>query len=223
MYKAVVLDLDGTLVSERSYIDHCLAYVGRQADREYGLTDSEQQLRRLFQEKWDRVMNRFLLYHHLPDTRERVTQMVAWYREAPFRTELYPDSIKALTLLRGLGIKTLLLTNGYAAIQREKIAQAGLAAFFDCILVPDERGREFWKPDPRCLAEALSQLNIPPGDCLFVGDSPQDFRTAEALGMDMCCIEREDRVTVFDQALRPRYRTRELFGFLLMLSREGAL
>jgi len=42
------------------------------------------------------------------------------------------------------------------------------------------------KPDPAAALEIVDQLNIPPSDCLYLGDTDTDMKTAKAA--DMCPI-----------------------------------
>lgn len=85
-----------------------------------------------------------------------------------------------LARLRGTGVKLALLTNGPPDIQRQKLARAGLAGFFDAIAISGETGAG--KPDPIAFEHLKRALGVdePP---LMVGDSwDRDVRGALSAG-----------------------------------------
>lgn len=63
-----------------------------------------------------------------------------------------------------------IITNGPSHIQREKLAQAGLTAYFTVVIADADFGTP--KPDPQLFAYAAQQLELSPSELLFVGDSP---------------------------------------------------
>ena len=43
------------------------------------------------------------------------------------------------------------------------------------------------KPNPHCVYEIMEKFNLEKKDCLYVGDSEYDYKTAKNAGID-CCI-----------------------------------
>lgn len=80
-------------------------------------------------------------------------------------------------------VKTGLITNAYdGEEQRERVGRAGLAAYFDVIVVAGDLG--VYKPDPAIFWHALECLNVVPHEALYVGDSvAHDIRGAKSAGM----------------------------------------
>ncbi len=77
-----------------------------------------------------------------------------------------------------------LVTDGWPAIQRDKIRALGLEDSFDVIVASDELGREHRKPDPLPFQVALDALGVRARDAVFVGDRPaKDVAGAHAVGM----------------------------------------
>lgn len=73
--------------------------------------------------------------------------------------------------------------------QREKLARAGLAAFFpeERVLISSEVGVE--KPDPRIFAAALAALGLAKDEVLHVGDDPaRDVLGARRAGLASCWL-----------------------------------
>ncbi|MBI4976992.1 MAG: HAD family hydrolase [Spirochaetes bacterium] len=91
-------------------------------------------------------------------TRERTSQMF-----------LYPGAHEMLDALHGLGMALVLVTNGEAAVQREKIERFCLARHFSHILIEGEKG--YGKPDERIYNDALAVAGASPGATMIVGDN----------------------------------------------------
>ena len=75
-----------------------------------------------------------------------------------------------------------LLTNGAPDLQREKIADSGLAGFFDAIVVSGEHG--IGKPRPEIFEILLRELGASPEQTVMVGNSlARDIVGAKAAGI----------------------------------------
>ena len=96
--------------------------------------------------------------------------------------KLFPDTLDTLDHLRHRGIRMAMITNGTSQAQREKIERFGLGLYFEAILVEEEAG--FGKPDPRIYEMALSKLGLDSGDAWMVGDNlAWDVAGAQKLGI----------------------------------------
>lgn len=99
-------------------------------------------------------------------------------------TRLMPDALETLARLQtryALG----LLTNGAPDLQREKLHEAGLEAFFSEIVVSGEF--PVGKPDARVFHELLARLEVAPAEAVMVGNSlARDVQGARAAGV--CAI-----------------------------------
>lgn len=106
------------------------------------------------------------------------------------RHRAYPEVHEVLERLRGR-YTILLLTNGPADLQREKIHAAGLEEFFDQILISGELG--FGKPDPSFFEEALRRSGVRAREALMFGDSlERDILGARGVGIRGVRVERSD-------------------------------
>jgi putative hydrolase of the HAD superfamily len=105
------------------------------------------------------------------------------------RHEVYPDVRPALETL-GRSYRLALLTNGASDLQREKIDGAGIAPYFEEILVAGDIGVA--KPDPRTFTTMLTRLKIEPAEALMAGDSlRKDIAGAQAVGLRAAWINRD--------------------------------
>lgn len=82
-------------------------------------------------------------------------------------TKRYPETLEVLEELKKT-YKLGMITNGYSAVQREKIATVQIGHYFDDIIVSGEE--EFEKPDPRIFLKACENLGVKPEEAVYVGD-----------------------------------------------------
>lgn len=93
-------------------------------------------------------------------------------------------SVEAVRELHELGIRIGCVTNTLAdaATIRLMLQNHGFEPYMQSVVVSSQEG--YRKPHPRLFEKALRELGVPPGDSLFVGDSPyHDVGGAKALGM----------------------------------------
>jgi putative hydrolase of the HAD superfamily len=125
------------------------------------------------------------------------------------RTVLFPDAVAVLTWLRESGCRLALVTNGAAAMQRQKIARFRLAPFFDAILVEGELG--FGKPDERIYELALTELAATPRHSWMIGDNLEwDVEQPQKLGLTGIWVDRAGAGVPPSSAVRPDLVIRNL-------------
>jgi putative hydrolase of the HAD superfamily len=86
-------------------------------------------------------------------------------------TELFPEVIDILTLLRSHGLKMGIVTNAYQPmlLRDIELKAFGLSEFFpDCRIAAADVG--YLKPHPEIFQKALSQMGVAPSEAVFVGD-----------------------------------------------------
>jgi putative hydrolase of the HAD superfamily len=114
-----------------------------------------------------------------------------------------------LTWLSESGCRLALVTNGAAAMQREKIARFRLAPWFDVILVEGELG--FGKPDERIYQMALTGLAAAPRDTWMIGDNLEwDVEQPQKLGITGIWVDRAGAGVPASSAVRPDVVVRRL-------------
>jgi putative hydrolase of the HAD superfamily len=198
-FKAIIFDLDDTLYAERTFVvsgfSAAAAWLSTQAGVRAeqctaGLTALfEARIRRTTFDMW---LNRA----GLPP--ELAAGMVAAYRAHSPTITLYEDVIPAFSRLRDAGLLLGLLTDGYAEVQRRKIAALNIGSWFHAVTVSDELGRDYWKPSRVPYQRTLDLLGVSGSEAVFVGDNPEkDFLGARAAGLKSirvrrpCCMHSE--------------------------------
>ena len=122
------------------------------------------------------------------ETRRMVAMQRAW--------RLFDDVRPCLDWLAATGLKLAVVTNAPGGYQRKKIADLGLAADFDVVVVSGDIGVA--KPDSRIFHVACDGLGLRPEEVAHVGDRlDADARGATRAGLrgiwlDRHCEERED-------------------------------
>lgn len=188
-YKAVLFDLDETLISIDAAYRKAYALLAAKDPSHLHLTDAKQ-----FKELV------YLGRHYDSDSRPEAWIPFAqtWGIETSYETfwpewmhlytsqaTPYPWSEPLLIELRRLGLKLGIVTNGSIATQQAKVQSCGLLPYFDDVIISDEIG--IAKPDPKIMLLACEHLNLNVQDCLFVGDNA-NTDIAGALAAKMDCL-----------------------------------
>jgi putative hydrolase of the HAD superfamily len=112
------------------------------------------------------------------------------------------DAIDVVRWLRRRGCKLALLTNGSGPAQRRKIDRFELAPLFDEILIEGEVG--FGKPDRRVYVLALERLGVGAADAWMVGDNlVWDVEQPQRLGIFAVWIDRDGTGVRGDAGVQP--------------------
>lgn len=102
---------------------------------------------------------------------EKAIQFQQCYEQELKLLTLFPEVPMLLKELTKLGIEIGMITNGPTEHQRMKIQQLGLDEHFleNRIFISDQVGKA--KPNPDIFKVAAREINLPPEELLYVGDS----------------------------------------------------
>lgn len=178
MVRAVIFDLDDTLISERQYIESGYQHISKLLSKR--LDKDEKELNRLlvglFNENSKNVFNRLLDQLGVTYTKDNIIELVDEYRNHLPNIEFFDDVLPCLEFLKGKGIKIGIVTDGYSNAQRQKLKVIKADYYFDEIIVTDELGREYWKPHQRAFEMMKEKIGIEFNEMIYVGDNPaKDF------------------------------------------------
>ncbi|OLT44750.1 haloacid dehalogenase [Serinicoccus sp. CNJ-927] len=202
MPRAVIFDLDDTLVDQRTAAHEAvvswaaeLGVVGPEVARRWDAV-AERHYRRYqrreitFQEQRRERVREFLGRELSDDGADIVFAGYLSRYEAGWR--VFPDVPPVLDRLAGHGIRLAILTNGESQQQLRKLDRVGLTERFEAVVCSSELPAG--KPDPPAFLTTVHRLGVAPEETLMVGDSlAADVEGALAAGLDAVLVDRRDQ------------------------------
>ena len=185
MVKAVIFDVDGTLLNtERIYMQ-----AWKEAGAQAGFEVPQDVLLRtraihkadaikIFQEALGPTFD----YDALHPVRTAISEAII----AQSTDLLLPGVKETLEALKAKGYPMAVASSTGYEKTAEHLEHAGLLHYFDAVVGGDMVARG--KPNPDIFLKAAQLLGIAPEDCLVVGDTPADVKAATAAGMPRILI-----------------------------------
>lgn len=102
------------------------------------------------------------------------------------RSDPYPGVLEGLGAFRKAGMKMAVVTNKLEEFTHTLLIRKGLAHFFDAVVCGDTCERK--KPDPMPFLHACKLLDVDPADALAIGDSINDAQAARAAGIAVLAV-----------------------------------
>ena len=178
MVKAVVFDLDDTLYMENEFVEYGLKNAANVAETVYGIVNANEKIRSLYQESKANVFDRLVNAEKIKDKEIAVAGLVKAYRNCePKNLHCNPGVLDLLKTLKKKGVRTGIITDGFADVQKSKIKALGIQEYIDEIVITDELGGvQCRKPNPIGFEKMLKMLDVKPQEMVYIGDNPnKDF------------------------------------------------
>lgn len=178
MVKAVVFDLDDTLYMENEFVEYGLKNAANVAETVYGIVNANKKIRSLYQESKVNVFDRLVNAETIKDKEIAVAGLVKAYRNCePKNLHCNPGVLDLLKTLKKKGVRTGIITDGFADVQKSKIKALGIQEYIDEIVITDELGGvQCRKPNPIGFEKMLKMLDVKPQEMVYIGDNPnKDF------------------------------------------------
>ncbi|MBW3111521.1 HAD-IA family hydrolase [Bacillus sp. MCCB 382] len=186
-YKAMLFDLDDTLLDRNQAVDNLFIILLEECYGNVEETLKAEMLRKF--KEYDKksygisdktaVIESF--YNEFPPL-YRLTQIQDfWNHHFP---QCFSISEHTLDLLKDIQehMKVAIITNGTIHRQKAKIMNTSLQEYFNVIVISEEVALE--KPDPRIFEYTLNKLQVQPEDALFVGDNlEKDVKGPQGAGL----------------------------------------
>ena len=186
--RAVVLDLDGTLVDTAPDLaqatNHLLAENGRRA-----VTLDE--IRSLVGQGARKLIRRGFALTGEDLAEDRVEplfeQFIDYYgRHISERSRPFPGAVALLERCRESGIRLAVCTNKLEGLSLKLLGDLDLSGYFSAVVGADTMG--IAKPDPAPYREAVRRAGASVAGSLMVGDSGTDVLLARAVGVPVIAV-----------------------------------
>ncbi|WP_088090467.1 HAD family hydrolase [Bacillus sp. OV166] len=187
MIKAVIFDLDGTLLNRDESVKMLINSQYDRLNKLVGHIPKEKYVTRFIELDNRGYVWKDKVYQQLVNEFE-ITE-ITWEELlqdyiSQFKNNCipFPNLVSMLEELRSNNLVLGMITNGKGQFQMDNIKALGIKKYFETILVSEWEGKK--KPDPQIFKRALDQLNVLPNESLFVGDHPDnDVKAAQNVGM----------------------------------------
>ncbi|MBO4404969.1 MAG: HAD-IA family hydrolase [Treponema sp.] len=188
MKKAVIFDLDGTLLDTIEDIKDSVNHALEQFSLKTHSTDTIRSF----------VGNGFARLIELsveggkdnPLFTDVLNSALSWYAgHSQVKTKAYDGIKELLSALKEKGIKTAIVSNKPCA-QVKQLAEIYFSDFMDSSLAngENEKAGIKRKPAPDMVTSLLSAMDVKPQEALYCGDSDVDIMTARNAGLDCVSV-----------------------------------
>lgn len=179
-YKAVIFDMDGTILNTLEDLKNATNYSLRQ----FGMPERSLEEVRMFVGNGIRKLVERAVPAGTP--KEKIAQVLDVFLEyyeihSADNTSPYPGILELVEKLKKSGIKTAVSTNK-ADVPAQELGREYFNGIFD-LIVGQQDGLKV-KPAPDSVNKILSILDIQKKDAIYIGDSDVDVQTAKNSGLD---------------------------------------
>ena len=186
MVRAVIFDLDGTLMDTGCEIHAALA----QAFAEMSVDAlGQREVEALIGKGVRSLVERALARQGAATskTEEAIERFERHYAErVGTQARLYPGVASGLELLRARGRKLAVVTNKPRLFTEKLLERAAIAPFFATVVAGDDGIVR--KPAGDMLSAACERMGTMPRETLMLGDSANDIQAARAAGCPIWCV-----------------------------------
>lgn len=187
--KAVVIDLDGTLLDTAPDLAHAaelmmaelgMAQVPLATIKTYIGNGVSRLVKRVLTGSMDAEPDAALFARAYPIYQKHYGAHVSLHSR-PF-----PGVVEGLQALRAMGVHVACITNKAEVFTLPLLRDTGLLDYFELVLSGDTLPKR--KPDPLPLLHACEHFGVEPGELLLIGDSLNDTQAARAAGSPVFCV-----------------------------------
>ena len=180
MVKAIIFDVDGTLLNTERIYMHSWKVAGKAAGFDIS-QDTLLRTRAINKAEAKKIFQDALGLDFDYDAVQKARTVISEEIIAASDDLLLPGVREALDALKAKGFPMAVASSTGHEKTTAHLEHAGLLHYFDAVVGGDmvERG----KPNPDIFLKAAELLGVAPEDCMVVGDTPADVRASTAAKM----------------------------------------
>jgi putative hydrolase of the HAD superfamily len=187
MIKAVLFDLDGTLLDRDESVKRFIHSQYDRLNRVVGHIPRERYVERFIELDQRGYVWKDKVYQQLVNEFQ-ITELTGeellqdYIKDFKNHCVPFPNLTTTMEKLKSRDMRLGIITNGRGQFQLDNIKALGIEKYFDTILISEWEGIK--KPDPEIFKRALKQLEVSAYQSIFVGDHPEnDVKAAQNVGM----------------------------------------
>ncbi len=182
MKKLCIFDLDGTLTDTITAIAH----FGNTALGAIGLAPVEKDKYKKFVGDGRVLLIHRMLDYYNADTPENYEKVCREYdrcyeADPMYKTDAYEGIREVIDELRGIGVKLAVCSNKPHNVVCD-VVKTVFGDKFDIVRGVEDGGKT--KPDPESALDIISRAGVSAEECVFIGDTNVDIRTAKNAGIE---------------------------------------
>lgn len=174
-YRAIVYDIDGTLLDTR---DRNLYPLLRIIEEELGQRWPLERVLKYTAYSGMQVMEEL----GFPDKEKTYARWVRYVNEYDKPAVLYPGFSQVLPAIARAGILQAIVSSKMRPQYHIDMAGKGILPYFTTAVLEEDTALH--KPDPAPLLLCLERLGVAAEDAIYIGDTPSDCLAAKRAGMD---------------------------------------
>jgi phosphoglycolate phosphatase len=214
-YRAVLFDLDGTLVDSYAALTEAVNF----ARREHGLDElTATRIRDFVGDGLEKMLQRAFGTEDVPES-ARIAFESRYDDICCEESKILDEVAETIAALDALGVAMAVCTNKPTSFSRKILEFLALAPFFRAIVGPDLAGAR--KPEAQHVLHTLAATECGADEALFVGDMPIDVHAARNSGIDVAVVPTGSSTPEALREAAPDHYLRR-FSDLLALVRNGA-
>lgn len=189
MLKAVIFDLNGTILDDEGVYNDAFRYVlnllGVKTDKSFAHTKGIG-----VKENWVDFKSRYHL--ETEKTLEELTSLTQKAYLSEFnKVKLRKGFLKFVKNLRLLGIKTAIATSNDYSIVEKVFDKFKIEKYFDVVTSVEEISLN--KPSPQIFLLTAEKLGVEPYECLVFEDSQAGIEAAQTAGMAVVGVSKDEK------------------------------
>jgi pyrophosphatase PpaX len=213
MIKAVLFDLDGTLIDTNELVIKCFKFVYK---KHLNLEVSTEDICKYFGEPLLKTFQRY--------DEKNAMELTEYYKE--YNSRIHDEMAKSfegaketLLSLKAKGIKVGVVTSKRREMTVRGLSLISTEDIVDVLITPEDTNKH--KPDPEPILKACERLKLSSKEVLYVGDTSFDIKSSMSAGASSCLVKYTRLPLEELMELKPNYTIDRLMDIIDIVIKEN--